>query len=107
MGKAWEWITSNKRLRKKAFQTAIEYAVKATPIVQTIEAGLRSTKQFMGDASNVASDVNDIVSKAKEFIPSIQVIGGSMADSAVKPARHAFPAVCLAMRRAPACQCQL
>jgi hypothetical protein len=82
MGKAWEWITSNKRLRKKAFQTAIEYAVKATPIVQTIEAGLRSTKQFMGDASNVASDVNDIVSKAKEFIPSIQVIGGSMADSA-------------------------
>ena len=31
---------------------------------------------------------------------------GSMADSVVKPTRHAFSAVCLAMRRAPACQCQ-
>jgi hypothetical protein len=38
-----KWIIGNKKLRKRAFKTATEYANKVKPLVQTIQAELGFT----------------------------------------------------------------
>jgi len=79
-----KWMAKNKKIRKKAVQTATKYAKKAKPIVQTIQAGFGTygIRMMMDNVSNVADNVNDLADRAKEFIPSMQVMGKSFADSA-------------------------
>ncbi|KAH6843394.1 hypothetical protein B0I37DRAFT_217218 [Chaetomium sp. MPI-CAGE-AT-0009] len=84
MGFSLKWITRDEKVRKAAFEIATKYAKQAGPIVQTIEAGLRAykAKGMLGDINTLASNVNSAVTTAKHFIPSMQVMGGSLADSA-------------------------
>ncbi|TGJ81888.1 hypothetical protein E0Z10_g6865 [Xylaria hypoxylon] len=90
-----KWLVNNKKIRKKAIKAATKYANNARPIVQTIQAGYETynMKKVMDNVSNVADDLNsgvttalDVVNKAKvlakAFVPSIQVMGKSFADSA-------------------------
>ncbi|WYZ43617.1 hypothetical protein EsH8_VII_000053 [Colletotrichum jinshuiense] len=86
-----KWMARDKKIRKKAVKTAAEYAEKAKPIVQTIQAGFRTygTGKMVGNVRDVVDNVNDVITKtsnvadaAKKFVPSIQVMGKSFADSA-------------------------
>jgi len=71
---------------KKALQDTANYVEKAIPIVQTIHAGYASRtyrfKKMVDNVGNVAGNINDIVEKAKEFVPEMQVMGKSFAYSA-------------------------
>ncbi|KAF2966418.1 hypothetical protein GQX73_g7125 [Xylaria multiplex] len=90
-----KWLVNNKKIRKRAIKTMTKYASRVEPIVQTIQAGYETynMKEVMDDVRNVADDLNngaikalDVVNKAKvlakTFVPSIQVMGKSFADSA-------------------------
>ncbi|KAH8896337.1 hypothetical protein GQ53DRAFT_640240 [Thozetella sp. PMI_491] len=72
-----KWILGNKKLRKKAFQTVAKSAKKIAPIVQTVQATLGTYK-----ISVMADNAVSVAGKAQEFIPSMQVMGKSFANSA-------------------------
>ncbi|RWA05403.1 hypothetical protein EKO27_g9705 [Xylaria grammica] len=90
-----KWLINNRKARKKAFEAASEFAIKAKPIVQTIQAGygtynleevIANVSSAADDLDGVATKAIDVVNKikvvAKAFIPSMQVMGKSAADSA-------------------------
>lgn len=79
-----KWVAGNPKIRKKALETATKYAKKANPIVQTLQAGVGtySIGKMRGNASNVTDKVNNVAAKVEKFIPSMQVMGRSLADSA-------------------------
>ncbi|KAI0439236.1 hypothetical protein F4803DRAFT_54559 [Xylaria telfairii] len=94
-GGALRLLAKDKKARKRAIQTAIEYVDKVHPIVQTIQAeyGTYNLKKMLDDAGNAADDMDDGITKALDvakkvkelavaFVPSMQVMGQSFADSA-------------------------
>ncbi|KAI0381424.1 hypothetical protein F5Y04DRAFT_81886 [Hypomontagnella monticulosa] len=82
-----EWLAgaaSDKKMRKHAIQTANKYAKKVKPLVQTIQAvaGTYGTPEMTENVKNMAGEVKKLASEAMQFVPSMQVIGASFADSA-------------------------
>ncbi|PKS11123.1 hypothetical protein jhhlp_002884 [Lomentospora prolificans] len=85
-----KWVAGDKKMREKAIQAAVKYAAESEPLIRTIQTGLGTygIKKTVGDIGSAVDDVNDLVSKisdvanrAKQFVPSMQVMGKSFADS--------------------------
>ncbi|CAI4214361.1 unnamed protein product [Parascedosporium putredinis] len=76
---------------RKAIKAAVKYASECEPLVRTIQGGLETCdmKRAIGDITKTVDDVEDLVSKisdvaakAIQFVPSMQIVGKSFADSA-------------------------
>jgi hypothetical protein len=81
-------IFGNKKIRKKALKTAAKIGL---PIVRTVQAGhgILKVGQVAYNVSEVAGNLNDFIPRASkvadsidQFIPSMQVMGQSLCDSA-------------------------
>ncbi|KAJ2985850.1 hypothetical protein NUW58_g5314 [Xylaria curta] len=76
---------------KKNVKKATKYAKQIKPIVQTIRAGYETygLKNAVGNVDDAAETINsgatfalDVANKAMQFVPAMQVMGRSFADSA-------------------------
>ncbi|KAK7419593.1 hypothetical protein QQX98_003184 [Neonectria punicea] len=72
-----EWILGNKTIRDKAFKKVTDMIETAVPLVKTIQAGYHLLET--GDAVH---NVNAAAEALNHFIPSMQVMGRSICDSA-------------------------
>lgn len=89
------WLAGDHRMKKTAFKTAGKIGSKESPIAKTVQAvrGISKIGDAVGDvvdhAHGVVDKINDFLPRASEvahqidrFIPSMQVMGRSFADSA-------------------------
>ncbi|KAI5855004.1 hypothetical protein GGS23DRAFT_471437 [Durotheca rogersii] len=86
-----------KKLLRKTFEKAIDFAARASPVVKTIQAahGLTQVGGLMNQTSDFLPKAAKAAQAAEEFIPAMQVMGQSLCDS-VKLFAH-FSAVASAV----------